>query len=282
MRRISLFSLVLSVVVLLSLEANKSRTEIIDSVTKNISQASVREYKGSKGGAACNQLQNVTFQARTRRHAFLHWVDRCGERSELAMKRTEIGKTYWYGWSMFIPSNWQDRDAGGDVVAQWPSFPGPHDFRKACGASASFIARGRRGTSGDRFYYFLQHAGDAVEIECNKFPLAKVSEMRGKWVDFVMNVKWTGNKDGFVKLWMKIGNGSYTQQVDYKGRTFFNDEGTGPYFKMGLYKGDPNFKGPAPRYLYTAEYRLGNANSSFAEVAPAGTSRFCNYIPWLC
>ena len=37
---------------------------------------------------------------------------------------------------------------------------------------------------------------------------------------------------------------------------------------MGLYKGNPNFKGPAPRSLYTAEYRLGDANSSFKQVVP--------------
>jgi hypothetical protein len=67
---------------------------------------------------------------------------------------------------------------------------------------------------------------------------------------------------------MKTGNGSNIQKVDYKGRTFWNDEGTGPFFKMGDYKGDPNFKGPAPRTLYTDEYRLGNDKSSFDEVAP--------------
>jgi hypothetical protein len=281
MRRISLFSLVSSVAVLLTLGANKSHTQIIDSVTKDISQASGIEYKGSKGGSACNQLQNITFPARTRRHSFLHWVDRCGERSELAMKRTVIGKTYWYGWSMFIPSGWQGSDGGHDIVNQWATYPTTKRFATACGANGSFLARGRGG-SGERVDFLLQHAGDSAVIECNKFPLAKVSQMKGKWVDFVMNAKWTGNKDGFVKLWMKIGNESYTQKVDYQGRTFWNDEGAGPYFKMGLYKGDPNFKGPAPRYLYTAEYRLGNANSSFAEVAPAGTSRFCKYIPWLC
>ncbi len=284
MRRTSLFCLVLSVAVLLILGANKSHTQIIDSVTKDISQANLIEYKGSKGGAACNQLQNITFPTRTRRHAFLHWVDRCGERSELAMKRTEIGKTYWYGWSIFVPSKWQDTDAGADILNQWAAWPTSKNFHagKACGAVGSFLARGRGGSSRDRVDFLLQHAGDSAVIECNKFPLAKVSQMRGNWVDFVMNVKWTGNKDGFLKLWMKIGNRQYTQKIDYKGRTFWNDEDTGPYFKMGLYKGDPNWKGTAPRILYTAEYRLGNANSSFAEVAPAGTSRFCKYIPWRC
>lgn len=281
MRRISVFSLVFSVAVLLALGANKSHTEIIDSVTKDISQASGREYANVKGGTACNQLQNVTLPVKPRQQAFLHWVDRCGERSEFRMTRTEIGKIYWYGWSIFIPSDWKGTDAGHDIVNQWATYPANNkNFSKACGANGSFLARGRGGTS-DRFDFFLQHAGDSATVECKKFPLTKVSQVRGKWVDFVMNVKWTGNKDGFLKLWMKTGNGSYTQKVDYKGRTFWNDEGTGPFFKMGLYKGEPNFKGPSPRYLYTAEYRLGNANSSFKQVAPTETSR-CKYISWLC
>ncbi|MES1026192.1 hypothetical protein ABN584_25180 [Gloeocapsa sp. BRSZ] len=37
---------------------------------------------------------------------------------------------------------------------------------------------------------------------------------------------------------------------------------------MGLYKGEPSWSGDAPQYLYTDEFRLGDVNSSFAEVAP--------------
>ncbi len=83
-----------------------------------------------------------------------------------------------------------------------------------------------------------------------------------------MHVKWTGDSGGFLKLWTRTGGGEYSQEVDYQGRTYWNDEGEGSYFKMGLYKGDPNFKGPAPRYLYTDEYRMGDSSSSFEEVAP--------------
>jgi hypothetical protein len=265
---------VLSTSFFLTVGVNKTRAEIINSVTEDISQASVREHRGSKGGAACNKLENVTtfmgntaHPVRAGKQAFLHRLERCGERSELTMKRTEIGRAYWYGWSVFIPSDWSDQDPGFDILNQWAAWPTSKNFRTGCGAVGSFLARGRGG-SGDRFDFLLQHAGDSAVIECEIFPLAKVSQIRGQWVDFVMNVKWTGNKDGFLKLWMKIGNGQYTQKVDYKGRTFWNDEDTGPYFKMGLYKGDPNFRGPAPRYLYTDEYRLGDDRSSFEEVSP--------------
>ncbi|PPS41148.1 polysaccharide lyase [Chroococcidiopsis sp. TS-821] len=247
---------------------------IIDSVTDDISNARGREFAQDKGGSACNKLENVTsvmgstiHPIRAGKQAFRHWVNRCGERSELAMKKTVIGQTYWYGWSMYIPSDWQDPSDAYDILMQWATYPSPRNGRFACGANGSYIMR-----SGNNISFRFQRKGENADSECTSYNLGTLPELRGKWVDFVMHVKWTGNTDGFLKLWTKVGNGTYTQNVDYKGRTFWNDEGEGPYFKMGLYKGDPNFKGAAPRVLYTDEYRLGDANSSFEEVAPGGST----------
>lgn len=269
----SALGLLLSTTFVFPLSANKSYAAIIDSVTEDINTARVREFANDKGGSACNKLENVTslvgntiHPIRAGKQAFRHWVNRCGERSELAMKKTVIGNTYWYGWSIFIPSDWQDPSDGYDILAQWATFPSPRNGKFACGSNGSYMIR-----SGNNISFRFQRKGENSDSECTRYNLASLPEVRGKWVDFVMHVKWTGNTDGFLKLWTKIGNSSYTQNVDYKGRTFWNDESEGPYFKMGLYKGDPNFKGAAPRTLYTDEYRLGDANSSFEEVAPGGS-----------
>ncbi|MES1021697.1 heparin lyase I family protein [Gloeocapsa sp. BRSZ] len=263
--------LLLSTTLLLLVGANKSHAAIIEEVTEDISRARSREHSTSKGGAACNRLENVTtftnnttHPIRAGRQAFLHWVNRCGERSELSMRRTVIGNTYWYGWSMFIPSNWDNPSDSYDILAQWPIYPSVR--RLACGAAGSYMIR-----SGDSISFSLQRQGATSETECTKYTLASLSEVRGKWVDFVMQAKWTGNTDGFVKLWMKIGNEPYVEKVNYSGRTYWIGEASGPYFKMGLYKGDPNFKGTAPRYFYTDEYRLGDANAKFEDVAPSGS-----------
>ncbi|MUL38255.1 polysaccharide lyase [Gloeocapsopsis dulcis] len=270
----SALGLLLSTTFAFPLSANKSYAAIIDSVTEDINTARAREYANAKGGSTCNQLENVTslegntiHPIRAGKQAFWHWVNRCGERSELAMKKTVIGNTYWYGWSMFIPSTWQNPSDSYDILAQWATYPSPRNGRFPCGSNGSYMMR-----SGDNISFRFQRKGDQSDSECTSYNLASLPEVRGKWVDFVMQVKWTGNTDGFLKLWTKIGNSSYTQNVDYKGPTFWNDEGEGPYFKMGLYKGDPNFNGAAPRVLYTDEYRLGDANSSFEEVAPGGSS----------
>jgi hypothetical protein len=266
-----LSSLLLSTTLLLLIGANSSPAAVIESVTEDIADARSREHSTSKGGSTCNKLENVTTFTNNNAHpiragkqAFLHWVNRCGERSELSMRRSVIGETYWYGWSMFIPSNWDNPSDDYDILAQWPIYPSVRKL--ACGAAGSYMIR-----SGDSISFRLQRQGTTSETECTRYTLANLSEVRGKWVDFVMQAKWTGNTDGFVKLWMKIGNEAYVQKVNYSGRTYWNGERSGPYFKMGLYKGDPNFSGAAPRYLYTDEYRLGDANAKFEDVAPPGS-----------
>lgn len=259
----SWIQITIAVAVLLGLANERSHAEIIESVTQTTSQARKLESSSSSGGANCNQIVNASSISGVQ-YAFKHWVNLCGERSELVMNKTEIGNTYWYGWSMFIPSDWQDTSEGYDIVNQWATYPTNKKFSKACGANGSYIARTK-----ETFTFNLQRQGDVAQIVCQKYPIASVSELRGKWIDFVMHVKWTGNSDGFLRLWTKIGNEPYNFTINYVGATYWNDEGTGPYFKMGLYKGDPNFKGPSPRYLYTAQYRLGDAKSTFQDVAPS-------------
>lgn len=272
--KVNWFSLVFGVTILLSLAGYTSQAKVIDAVTDDISQARSREFSNSKGGDACNKLEADHTVAG--RQAFRHWVARCGERSELAMQRTVLGNTYWYGWSIYIPPDWQDTPRGYDIVNQWLVYPAQIHFKKACGAAGSYIARNQ-----DKFTFAFQRQGDTQEVVCTRYPLAEVADIRGKWVDFVMHVKWTGDQDGHLKLWMKIGNEPYQVMVDYTGSTYWNYAKTGPYFKMGLYKGDPNFKGPAPRYLYTANYRLGDASSDFQAVNPARESLACKYAPKL-
>lgn len=246
-------SLLFSTLFLLVIDVRRSHASIIETLTE-ITRSINRN---------CTRIEPSYDIKRAGQTAFRHQIDRCGERAEIEMSRTVIGRTYWYGWSMYVPPDWNDTDPGFDIVNQfaaWPSRPGR---RYPCGGVGSKIAR-----EGSNFILDLQRRGNTTDAQCTKYTLARVSEIRGQWTDFIINVKWTGNNDGFFRLWMKVGNGSYIQKINYQGATFWNDEGTGPYFKLGLYKGNPNFAGPAPRIIYTDEYRLGDANSNFGQVAP--------------
>lgn len=245
---------------LVQIEANAL---IIDSATENINQRSF-----SLGTSpTCNNVTRVTGPVRNGSIAFKNTINKCGYRAELSMKKTKIGNTYWYGWSMYIPSNWQSSTSGYDIVAQWAAYPTSRSFKRACGGIGSKMSIAKNNLS-----FHFQHKGNNVDIQCDKYLLGNVLDMKGKWVDFVMHVKWTGNNDGFMKLYSKVGNGRYQQKVNYVGRTFWNDEDTGPYLKIGNYKGGTPFPGPSPRVLYIDEYRLGDSNSNFQEVSPGNGS----------
>ncbi|PSB44125.1 hypothetical protein C7B80_21870, partial [Cyanosarcina cf. burmensis CCALA 770] len=246
----------LGVTTSLILAIRPAQAGIIESVTE---QTETR----NKGCSGIEPSRDIKRAGQT---ALKHWVNRCGERAEIEKNKTKIGGTYWYGWSVFIPENWQDNDEGWDILNQFAAYPTKKGRKHPCGGVGSKISR-----RGNAVIFDLQRNGGSVDAKCTHFPIAKVAELRGKWTDIVMNVKWTGNNDGFLKLWLKAGNGSYVQKINYQGPTFWNDEGNGPYFKMGLYKGDPNFDGPPNRVVYTDEYRLGDANSSFEQVAPEGS-----------
>jgi hypothetical protein len=243
--------------------SSSSRAEIIESVTEDIATARGQEAARSKGGPEHNKLSNSDSPVRAGKTAFKHWVSSRGERSELAMRRTEIGGTYWYGWSMYLPADFDHR--GSDtIVMQLASWPTPRNGRFPHSANGPYLEIQPDG----RLIMHLQHKGEDTDMVCDDFVVAEdITNLRGNWIDFVMHAKWTGNRDGVFQLWIRSGDKQFVQKVDYSGPTWWNDEGAGPYFKMGAYMGEPGWKGPQSRTVYTDEYRLGDETSSFDEVA---------------
>lgn len=240
---------------------------IIDACCEDLAEARSFQSDRSKGGAENNRLETVADPVRAGRTAFRHTITTNGERSELAMDKTRIGGTYWYGWSLLLPTDF-DLSQSHSIVMQLATFPTPRTGKFPCGANGSYLEVGSDG----RLVFVLQHQGDVEDSACERFRiLDDVRPLRGRWIDFVMHARWTGDPDGFMKFWVKSPDAAdYEQRIDYTGRTFWNDEGDGPYFKMGIYTGNPGWKGPPQRTVYTDEYRLGDATSSFAEVAPGG------------
>jgi enterochelin esterase-like enzyme len=242
------------------------QSALLQSATEDIAQASGVEFAGSKGGPENNVLVNTDQVARAGKTAFKHWVNQRGERSELRMMKTDISGTYWYGWSMQVPKDFDHRGHK-TIVMQLASYPTPRNGKFPCRANGPFMHISPDG----KLVLHLQHAGDSTDSQCDAFPvLDDITRTQGQWIDFVMQAKWTGDRDGFVKFWLKVGDGPYEQKMTYAGRTWWNDEDKGPYFKMGAYLGDPNWGGPPEIALYTDEFRMGGEKSSFDEVAPPG------------
>jgi hypothetical protein len=186
------------------------------------------------------------------------------------MGRTKIGGTYWLGWSLYIPEEYEETSKG-NIFAQWAAYPNEKSTRFPCSGVGHKLE-----LANGQLEYHLQ-GSDRDDGRgggfCKHFPLAAIDRAaKGKWIDFVQHVKWTGDQDGFVKVWIKIGDAPYRLAVDYAGRTWWNNEDDGPYFKMGLYTGDPGWSGRTPAVVYTDEYRLADSLATCRDVAPDPSS----------
>jgi len=257
-------ALLLSVITIFSVRLPAQ--SLLQEVNESLSSATGIEFAKSKGGPENNIISEITTPFRGGIGAFRHYVNKKGERAELAMAKTIIGEEYWYGWSVMIPENF-DHTGSYSIIMQLATYPTPRDGKFPCSANGPYMLI----ESGGRMVFKNQHAGELADMVCDSYVIFDdVSTIKGKWIDFVMNAKWTGSAGGFLKLWAKIDDNNYIQKINYQGPTWWDDEDKGPYFKMGLYMGDPGWKGPSERILYTDEFRMGGKNSSFNEVAPSG------------
>jgi hypothetical protein len=214
--------------------------------------------------------RSVGSPVRAGKVSFKHEISNAEERDEFEFKKTVIGNTYWYGHSYFLPENFPDGGSGKNgftLISQYGAYPSANKWPcRGIGSHLLLNSGEGRGTPGKLTFVLQAKAGDGP-VKCTQHVIADIKDMKNKWTDIVMHVKWTGNEDGFLKLWVRHGDGQYVQKMDLKGATFANNEGNGPYMKLGVYVGNP---GNGARLLYIDEYRLGDSNSSFEEVAPGG------------
>jgi hypothetical protein len=170
--------------------------------------------------------------------------------------RGTVGGANWYGWSIYAPANYPG-DGLYDIVSQF------HDWH------STQPAWGKDNKAPTCFLFVngilqldLKYQSAPQTVAHKSFNLGPTT--KGAWHDIVVNVKWTHLSDGFMKVWV---NG--VQKLNYTGPTYMDyGAANGPYFKMGNYKGAYNWPGTSPRVFYMDEFRMGDANSSFAEVNP--------------
>ena len=249
-----------------------------------------RQYQSQQCSADADYLDNSLFKfvsspVRGGKLAMQHRVQNCDERSEIGIPHGIIqkDKEYWLGWSYFFPSNFLKPVAGkpdrsivqqmfyqasfvdqrqgktlfecnrksrrGDVTTT-RGVPGSYMTISADGEAYNYTLASYRGQDSAGRYLFT----------CKSFTIpARLDE----WEDFVMNLRPSADPEtGFIKIWKN--DQLYVNEPVALLRPGVNAMGA---WKIGVYVGDP---GHGERLLYTDELRLGNANSSFAEVSPTG------------
>jgi len=147
------------------------------------------------------------------------------------------GEAHSYSFSMFLPKNFPIVHTR-LVLSQWKH----HEDTNCASVNNPIIAlRYNDGV----FRITLQTSEEKINLfKTNK-------EIRGKWIDFKFEIKFTRKKSGFLKAWI-----NKKQVIDYNGVTTYSEKYGYPFpgrfhFRFGLYR-DVMDK---PMTAYFDEYR---------------------------
>lgn len=134
------------------------------------------------------------------------------ERSELSetSKSSYPGSEYWYGWHIYFPKNYPN---------VYPTKVSLGQFHQDKSHPVWMFQNSIGG----------YHLDDQVHGSTRKYyKLIDESDLRGRWHEVEVHVRWTKGRSGFFTVWVNGEN-----KVDYKGQTM---DANRVYFKYGVYR----------------------------------------------
>ncbi len=174
-----------------------------------------------------------------------------------------IGKDHWYGFSVFLPSDYV-ADKVWELVAQWHVDP-DDAVEQAALRNPALALESANGV------WRISNASDPRAQTPGRDGVTNRSFQLGayetnKWTDWVFHIKWSYLSDGVLQVW-KDGK----LVVNATGPNCYNDN-KGPYFKMGIYKGWGSMASDqvTVRTIYHDEFRMAGPTGSYEAVAPGG------------
>lgn len=208
-------------------------------------------------------------------------------RTEITTEKNllEFYKTHWFGFSMFIPSNWRPSNTW-EVLFQFHHDPA--DWNTYQGGYSPVLAIRLDSNSNQyliRQIYVQtpesQHQPSDRKVAFHTILPGAVAT--GRWTDWVLEYRpdWRNTSDGgkgVTRFWR-----DGVKVIDYQGPNACNSKYT-PYLKFGCYKSawkDRNHSDPVKeRVYYFDEFRMSRADQgSYALVAPGGAAATTTYPP---
>ncbi|AOY60013.1 polysaccharide lyase [Desulfococcus multivorans] len=182
--------------------------------------------------------------------------------SPIYIQNFPYNKEFWIGYSLYLPADFETpyRPSNHGATMQF------HSAGDACDNSVS------NGPTGTFFYTPTQGQWriytQGVSAKCTNTSKDRVHSSYatytpGKWHDIVIHFKFDYRADNnpFFKVWVD----GVLVKDDY-GINCWNDA-KGPRFHIGIYS-----QTSSGLTVYYDEIRIGDSNSSYAEVAPKGSA----------
>ena len=208
-----------------------------------------REYRLRLIGGGVSVVERP---ARTGRFAGRFTLEPDQERAELEplIEKHPIGAERWYGFSLYLPADWEPIDAN-EVVAQWRH---TNDAGETEG-SPPLALRVDDDEWRINCRWDARRTSDKEEPE-GKLELERIPFERGRWTDWVFHYRASFGPDGLIEAWK---DGELVAR--HAGPNCYNDE-VGLYFKWGIYHTQGS------RVLYNDELRIGSERARWEDVAP--------------
>ena len=177
--------------------------------------------------------------------------------------RFDYGKDYWVAWSVYIPTDWEDDyDKNHDTLLQVQPYKGGPPAITFRIEGDKWILINRWDAKNTNF-----DDDDTTVRELYNKPTASD---KGKWVDWAMRFNFchqAGCKGKF-QVWK-----NQQQVVNFSGPNAYkmNSANKGPLLQLNIYKSAWKRKSTrvtGTRTVYFDEVRVGDAQSSLAEVSP--------------
>ncbi|MGF1478334.1 MAG: heparin lyase I family protein, partial [Cyanophyceae cyanobacterium] len=181
----------------------------------------------------------------------------CDERAEVVLPRLQEGKEVWIGWNVMVPNDKRHFN-GRTPKTNWTltqQFEAAGIWQKKYRVSAEcgfpYKSNLQIFPRSNRYNYKVVYSkgrnGNNIRLGCKS---VNIPLQKGKWEQFVMQVKPTEGGNGYLRIW-KDGK----QYLNFQGALLPPGFAPGP-FKLGAYVGDP---GRGERVLFFDEIRIGDS-----------------------
>ena len=198
-----------------------------------------------------------------------------------SMGRSEVGffkplnKKYkgdhgevWYAWSMYLPKDTNHIDEAWTLTGQFKElggskyrnkkYPSCKDPGEEVGLRLGFRIK-EEGLTLFRETCYIRENGKVPEYSVEEqiiIPTIELNKKKNNWLDFLMHVNWSFEKDGFINLWVNEDKLYEHKGINSSIPVAHKGKNPGVAFRFGIYNGN-RFDPVKPQVLYYDSFKRG-------------------------